>query len=808
MKAVLILFASFLTLASRLPAQKADDGTVTGIILDKASNQPVQYVAVALKKKAGGDTVRSAATDNRGAFTLESVPFGEYELSYGVIGFDTQQTPAFTVDTAHRTLDLGRLPIEEASVKMEKVEVSTRKETFYNSIDRKVYNVGQDIQSATGSASELLQNVPSVDVDIEGNVSLRGNDNVLILVNGKTSTLMNSANRGMALEQMPADSIEKIEVITNPSAKYKPDGTAGIINITLKKKRETGYSGSVRATVGNDRRYNTGVTANYNPGKFNLFGTLSVRQDDRVRINEDHRTHLDPASGLFITTAQKTVESTRPLSRLAEAGVDYSPDENNKLSASVNYNYRTFFRNATTSNLSLAPGGTAVTSDYDRLRTDPEWQKTTEFDAKFEHSFPQEGRELNLELNHDRHWEQEDNQYADVYRTPVTPATFDSTSIKPTETSTETTAEYVQPLADDTKLETGYSLELDKNDMNFGGSYLDPLSGAWVVDTTSTNRFIYHDIIHALYATYGRPIGKFGFLAGVRLEQTYINTNQVTVNLRDKNEYFRAYPTLHLSYSLTDASQLQLNYSHRIHRPESDDLNPFPEYQDPYNLQAGNPHLKPEETHSIEAGYQYKKDDTTYLATLYYRDTYNGFTTVTEYINSTTLLTTHENLSDSRSGGLELAATANPGSKVSLNFSSNAFYNEINASNLGFSSTKSVIAWNAKLSANYHASKTTLVQFNTNYNGRRLTPQGYRLPTFVANIGLKHDLADKKTSLVLTLSDIFDSQRERTVIDTPTLHDEIVRRRSARIVYAGIVYNFGKAKKKAKDDTLQFDNQP
>ena len=220
MKTVRILVASLLILASRLSAQKADDGTVTGIILDKASNQPVQYVAGALKKNDGGDTVRNAATDNRGAFTLEGVPFGEYVLSYGVIGFDTQESPVFTVDATHRTPDLGRLLIAEAPVKMEKVEVSSRRETFYNSIDRKVYNVGQDIQSATGSASELLQNVPSVDVDIEGNVSLRGNDNVLILVNGKTSTLMNAANRGMSLDQMPADAIEKIEVITNPSAKY------------------------------------------------------------------------------------------------------------------------------------------------------------------------------------------------------------------------------------------------------------------------------------------------------------------------------------------------------------------------------------------------------------------------------------------------------------------------------------------------------------------------------------------------------------------------------------------------------------
>jgi outer membrane receptor protein involved in Fe transport len=794
-------------LAFRVPAQSTEEGTVTGSVLDRATGRPVEYAAVTLKKKAGDGTAGAAVTDSRGAFALEKVSFGEYKLVYGVVGSDSQETPYFTLDGPHPSIDLGRLSVAEAVVRMDKVEVSTRKEAFYNSIDRKVYNVGQDIQSATGSASDLLQNVPSVDVDIDGNVSLRGNDNVLILVNGKTSTLMNSANRGMELEQMPADAIERIEVITNPSAKYKPDGTAGIINIILKKTHEPGYSGSIRVSAGNDRRYNVGITGNYHPGKFNVFGSLNVRQDDRWRFSQDNRSHLDPATSQFIATGQTAAEHSRPLSRLAEAGMDYSPDDSDKFGATLDYNLRTFFRNSTTGNLAYNPDGT-LASDYDRLRTDPEWQKTTTVDTTYQHSFPEEGRELNLEVKHERHWEQEDNQYADVSFTPAGPPTFDSTLIKPTETTTEATAEYVQPFAGDAKLEAGYSLEADKDDENFLGSFLDPASNAWVVDTTTTNRFIYRDTIHALYATYGRPLGNFGFLAGLRLEETAIDTDQVTVPLRNRNAYFRAYPTLHLSYNLTDASQLQLNYSHRIHRPESDDLNPFPEYQDPYNLQAGNPNLKPEETHSLEAGYQYKKGETTYLATLYYRDTYHGFTTVTQYINSTTLLTTQENLAESRSGGLELAATANVGGRVALNFSANVFDNEIDASNLGFSGNKSVVAWNAKLNATLHASKTNLVQFNTNYTGRRLTPQGYRLPTVVANLGLKHDLADGKTSLVATVSDLFDSQRERTVIDTPVLHDEILRRRSARIVYVGFVYNFGKGRKKAKDDSLQFDSPP
>lgn len=793
--------------ASTLLAQKNETGTVAGSVFDPAANRPAAVVTVALRKTGGGTPLATAVTDKQGLFALENVPFGEYQVVYGYLGLESQESAMFSVTAQHRATDLGRLVITNTAIKMEQFAVSARRQAFENSIDRKVYNVGKDIQSATGSASDLLQNVPSVQVDIEGNVSLRGDDNVLILVDGKPSTLMNAANRATSLEQMPSDSIERIEVITNPSAKYKPDGTAGIINIVLKRQHEPGYSATIRANVGNDSRYSLGLTGNYHPGKYNFYGALNVRQDDRPRYTQENRTHPDPVTNLPLSTAQYTVERSRPLSRLVQAGVDDQVDADTKLGATVDYNYRTFFRTSTINNLSRNADGT-VASDYDRDRTDPEWQKTVEFATTYQHGFAKEGQELSLELKHDRHWEQEDNHYADVYRTPVTPTSFDYTLIKPTETGTELTADYSQPFAKEAKLDAGYSLEGAKDDEDFHGGFLDPASGLWVVDPTTTNRFIYRDRIQALYATFGRPIGNFAYLAGLRAEFAEIDTDQVTTAVREQNNYLRLYPSLHLSYNLTDASQLQLNYSHRIHRPESDDLNPFPAYQDPYNLHAGNPQLLPEETHSVEAGYQYKKDDNSYLATLYYRQTYHAFTTVTRYIDSTTLLTTQENLATNRSGGLELVASGDLSHQITANFSSNIFYSEIDASNLGYSTNKSTIAWSAKLNASWHTSKSDMIQFNTNYTAKRLTPQGDRLPTFVANIGLKHDFKNKKTAFVLTVSDVFNSLKEETIINTPGLYDDIIRRRSSRIIYAGFVYSFGKASKKAKDDALQFDNQP
>jgi outer membrane receptor protein involved in Fe transport len=800
--------------AAIILAQKPEEGSVTGTIADRESNRLVEYATVVAKNSADGSKIRAGATDAKGAFELSGLPFGTYELNFGLVGAEKTETAAFKLDAQHRMVNLGRLLIgAENPVKLEKVEVSSRKEAFYNSIDRKVYNVGKDIQSVTGSASDLLANVPSVQVDIEGNVSLRGDANVLVLINGKTSTMMGK-NRAAVLEQMPADGIDKIEVITNPSAKYKPDGTGGIINITLKKKQEPGYSGSVRASVGNNQRYNAGVSANYNPGKYNIYGSASVRQDDRPRSVHDERSHPD-ASNTVVSTTQVTAEESRPLSRIVQGGVDYKLDDQTKIGGAVHYNYRDFVRHSTIS--ALTRTGSAVTKDYDRVRTDPEYEKDLEFTGTLQHSFAKEDKEVSLELRHGKTTEQEDNHYANIFRTPnATPSTLDNTLIKNLETNTEATIDYSNPLGENSKLDAGYNGQWNKIDMDFRGSFFDLPTQQWLVDSARTNRFVYDATIHAFYSTYAQKFGKFGVLAGTRFEQATIHTNQITAHLTDKNDYNRLYPSLHLSYNLTEAHQLQLNYSHRVHRPEGDDLNPFPEYDDPANVRVGNPHLRPEEIHSIEGGYQYRKGDTTYLATLYYRYRYNGMTEVRRFVDGltllpnpsgTTLLTTRENLTVSRSGGLELGATARLKERLSLNFSSNIYRSEIDASNLGFSSKRSTIAWDAKLNANFDFSRTTLVQLNTNYRAKQLTPQGYRYPTFFANIGLRHNLKDKKTAFILSVSDIFNSQKERSYVDTPTLHQDITRRRSSRILYAGFIYNFGKATKKSKDDML-FDNSP
>jgi outer membrane receptor protein involved in Fe transport len=554
--------------------------------------------------------------------------------------------------------------------------------------------------------------------------------------------------------------------------------------------------------AGNDNRYNGNFSINYNPGKINVFGSYSIRQDDRLRYTDDYRKHFKLNTDTINYTHIISNDHSRPLSHILQTGADYKINSHNTIGITGSYNYRNFVRHANDANLWQSIDLTA-TKDFDRSRRDPEFEKDLELTANYVHSFAKEGHELTVDYTTSFSKEQEDNHYTNTFLVPETSPTYDNTLIKQGDNESQLSVEYVNPISEDNKIEAGYILESMKSDMDFFGESYNPLTSQWIKDVEKSNQFIYKEYIYVLYGTYEQDLGKFGFLAGLRAEQAFLNANQVTTDTIIKNRYFRIYPSLHLSYKLSKVNELQLNYSHRIRRPEGDEMNPFPEYADPYNLRIGNPHLKPADVHSVELGFQYKKNSTTFLSTVYYRYTYNGMTDITKYINDTVKLTTRENLTKSSSAGLELVLSTSISNLANINLSTNAFYNTIDASSLGYSKRKSIIAWSANMSAGFNLSKSTLLQITSRYVAESLTPQGKQMPSFVINTGFKQEFLNRKLALIVTVSDVFNSLRNNTIVDIPELYEKIVRRRSARIIYAGFTYTFGNQKKKE----LEYDNR-
>lgn len=658
-----------------------------------------------------------------------------------------------------------------------------------SSIDRKTYKVSSDLQSGSGSASDVLRNLPSVDVDAQGAVSLRGDPNVTILIDGKPSTTMTAANRADALEQFPANTIDHVDLITNPSAQFKPDGSAGIINIVTKESRRPGLTGSTSASAGSDGRFNLAANTTYRAGKISANASATLHRDVRRRPFTDRRSEIDPVTGVTTSSAQDALFHGEKLSRILAGGVDYDFSPRDQLSASGSYTLRTGTPQTDEHNRTSDAGGT-VTSDFDRTGTGHEHEVSDEASIKFRHDFARKGQTFTLDLRRGETIENEIRRFTDTFRIPAAMPTIDQQRPRLDTLQRELTAKYAQPLGHG-KLLIGYDLQRDDDDFLNRGDLVDPATRVVSIDPSHTSHFAYGQVVHAFYVTYDTPISKrLSAILGLRLEQADITTHQIDLGLTGLQSYFRAYPTLHLQYVLADGQNLKFSYSRRIVRPDPEDLNPTPVFSDPLNQRAGNPNLKPQETQAFEAGYQYEQHGLSFEATLFLRKTSNAFTEVSRFITPTILLVTKENLGRSSSFGLDFSANGKIGPRVSYRVSGTLTRTEIDASNLGFADRRTLIAATAKTGLDYKITHFDLVQVSANYNGRRLTPQGYRLPSFTANIGYRHRFSNG-LSAVLSISDLFDTQRERSIIDTPTLAETSTRRNTHRVVSLALTLPFG-----------------
>jgi outer membrane receptor protein involved in Fe transport len=603
---------------------------------------------------------------------------------------------------------------------------------------------------------------------------------------------------------MPASSIEKIEVISNPSAKFKPDGTSGIINIVQKKNTTLGINGNLTANAGNQGRYNGNVRLNYNPGNLNMYASYSLRKDNRNRTSSDARIQTDSTS--VVTYYNGDLFSyASPLSNTAALGLDYRINSENQFGISGNYFINTFTRTDNLNTL-LQDETRVATESYVRNRFDPEYEKEYGFATYIEHDFPKDEHKLRLEFSSSQSPEQEDNHYSNIYQLPSASTTYDNTLIKQSGKENQISLDYSNPLSEKSSLEVGYAGEFKNNDFDFYAEYFDASQQRFVKDGAKTNQFLFDESINALYVTYKQSFGAFGIMGGLRTEQANRTSDLLTSSSIFSDSYFHIYPSVHLSYKLNSAAELQLSYSRRTNRPRGEDLNPFPEYRDPRNVSAGNPSLLPEYIHSVELGCQFQNDLISILPAIYYRYTDNRFTQLTQAINDSTLLTTRYNLSNDQSGGLELIVSANFGEIITAHWNASGFYNQIDASNLGYSDKKSITTWSSALTFNVNVAKGSRVQINSNYNSSRLTPQGENSPSYVVNTGFRQELFDGNLSLVLTATDIFKTAKRRLELNTPLLNQTVINRRDSRIVYFGFTYHFGAPTKKSKEDQLRYDD--
>lgn len=657
-------------------------------------------------------------------------------------------------------------------------------------IDRRSYGVANDLQATSGSISDALRNVPSVQVDVQGNVSLRGDSNVTIMIDGKPSTMFQGEGRASALQALPADQIERVEVITNPSAAMNPEGSAGVINLVTKKTRRLGSSGSMRANLGSDERWNAGISGSHNNGKLTVAGDLTYRHDTQTGEIEDVRRRLDPASGQFLESRQRTDISSGIDIALARIGVDYDLDADSRINLSV-MGHAIRPESESYEHLEYDAAGGGLARVLDRIYAVEQKRDNLDLGATWRRKFSGEEHELVVNGSYELGEVRRDRDVNTLFRLPAGPETVELGDYDSSTRQTEVKVDYTRPMPGGGKLKTGYALQYDDND--YGNIARRAPAGATglPVDPTLTYRFLFEQAINAAYLTYQQPFGDLTVLGGLRLEDTRLDLD-LTVGgpQRTRNDYTRLYPSLHLTYALTDGQQLTASYSMRIQRPNADDLNPFLIELDPFNYRRGNPLLEPQETDSFELGYQYRKSGQTYLATLYYRESSKGISDVVRDAGGGVFVTTRENLDESRSGGLELVANGRLTPKITYNVSGNAYWNEIDASHLGFSGKRDGYTLTGRGNINWQVTAKDFVQFNGFLSGRRLTAQGHVDGFSMLNIGYRHKFTDRLSATV-TAQDVLGTFKETQVIDTPTLQGRTKREFNFRGVYVGFTYTFG-----------------
>ncbi|MDO4159511.1 MAG: TonB-dependent receptor [Prevotellaceae bacterium] len=777
----------------------AQTGSIVGTLKEKGSNMPMEYATIALHNANTQQIATGMMTDSIGQFRLNDVPADTYYIEATFVGYRPIRTDVFTLETK-KTKDIGTIYIETESESIGEVVVEGRKPTFVANLDRKVFYAGQDISSKSGSVSDLLQNVPSVDVDIDGTVSLRGNENVTILINGKPSAMMNAKTRGDALNQLSAGNIERIEVITNPSAEYKPDGVSGIINIVLKKNAKAGFNGTLTGNVGSSGRNNAGVNFNYGMKGINIFGGYAYRKDRYDRTIDDKRYSATD----FIN--QTTYGLGRPISHSFNLGMNANITENDLIEISGNYSHRRFQRNEevkseTTGVDDSGNSDNIIKDSYLRNRDALAKENMWEGSLSYTHTYGKDN-ELGIDYAYSSESEDEINHYT---TRDMSGESKDNESVWDANYMHIGKLHWIQHFSEKTKLTAGYNIEHLTAEQNY---HISDWNGTdFIPNTDRSSDFTSVQTIHSLYSTIEASIGSWSILGGLRGEYVDIKNHLYTLGLTNCQYYANLYPTLHISRKLSQQHELQLNYSLRVNRPDGSDMNPFAEQINPLSLQAGNPNLKPEKIYSAEACWLWNDNSgMSLMTTLYYRYLTNKITEVSRYINDGVLLTTKENMNSSQNAGLELIwnmpVIAN---WLSLNWNVNGYYNQIDASKLGYGKNKDTFSWSTLINVNLTPIRHYMIQLNARFRSSTLVPQGRRDADSRINLGMKYDIPSLNLSILASVTDLFDTYRKSYTLDTPELKQKVVRRRNPRIFYIGLSWQFGSGKNKKHSANLEYD---
>jgi outer membrane receptor protein involved in Fe transport len=807
MKDIILLFCLLISTTFLFSQKKSNSDyiSITGKIIDVETSQPLEYATLILKNTET-QKISGGITNEKGIFDIKS-PKGTYEISAEYISFKSKKYPRQNIT---KNLDLGTIKLSEDTASLNEVVIIAEKTTVDIRLDKKVFNIGKDLSIRGGNASDVLGNVPSVQVDVEGTVSLRGNENVTILIDGRPSALV-GMNGAEALRQIPAEAIEKIEVITSPSARYDAEGTAGILNIILRKNKLIGFNGSLQLDLGVPERVGTAFNANWRTEKWNLFTNTGFR------YNTTPGSSFSDVDYLQLSATNAKVIEKRKFGRLGRSlftsfGAEYYLTKNSSIIGNIVFNSGND-DDVNTNDIERFNMSGGINEATFRTENESEEEERIQYTLDYVNNFDNEGKKLSINLQYSTEVEDALNNITEVDTQVNVLNDLEQVIENQDENRALLQIDYVYPVGEDIQYEVGY--RGNYRDI-FNSFYLAERqdfenNGPLVADVDLNNSFNYKEYVNAAYFQYGQKFNKISLLAGLRYEYTSIEIAQRTITTKDKRTYGNLFPTVNLGFEFKDGENITLGYNRRIRRPRGRSLNPFPSRSSESNLYSGNVDLNPVITDAIDVGYLKRWDKFTLSTSVYYNRSEDNWERIQENTGEITdngdPITNRFpiNLSTEERVGLEFTLNFRPFKAWNINSDFNLFnvtsdgdYTNLTTNatqNFDFENTAFFIRLNQKITL---PAKIDL-QVNTNYRGPIQNVQTKSEGVFSMNLAASKDLFNERASLSLNFSDVFNSSISQRTTNLPGFLEQYSefqwREPQVRVSF---VYRFNEKKKREK----------
>ena len=807
-----ILLLSLFSSISFLQAQNSDKativlGSISGKVIDNISKQPIPYVNISVKQK--DKIITGGITQDNGNFTIKNLALENYTVEFQFIGYK-KLTISVNLTTTNKSINLNTISLEEEAVQLKDVEIVNERSTIVQKIDRKVINIGKDLIASGNTASEIMNNIPTVSIDPQTKeISLRGNTNVRILIDGKPSNI----DATQLLQQIPSSSIKQIELITNPSAKYNPEGMSGIINIILHKNANEGFNGSINSgvTFGITPKVNTALNLNYKVGKVNVYANYGLNHGK-------NQNHGDIASSRpNLENAQKFEFNNFNTSHLLKLGLDYFVDEKNTLSFYTNLNL----------NYNGGKGSTVINyldpsnNDSQQLFDSNGDNNTQTYDFVYKHDFKKAGENLEFQANFSKTTNPERTAYD--FTTDAPSRRLISNDIVRDINYLQLNLDYVNPITETIKLELGAESRIQRIANDFFEN-VNETSGTYV--RTRNSDFIFRRNIHSVYSNLGKQWKKWSMQLGLRLEQfnidgdfsNVVNSTNSSENINDnqklKDDIFSIYPSLFFNYKASDKNSFNFNFSRRVDRPSVGQLSPIREWTTPLVESRGNPNLKPQFTNSFEVNYTRTLKIGSITAGIFYRQINAEIIRVLyknpENINQDII--SFSNFKDNNAYGAEISGNLKAAKWWSINTSADAYFKKIKGTvenattGLQEYGEADVTVFNFRMNNNFTATKNLRFNLFGMYRGKDLGLQFVRNPMYKVDLGSTYTILKGKGSITARVNDIFNTMNFAFEGSIPYKQEGAFYWES-RTFYLGFNYNFGGGKNKEMQRKQRDDNE-